>query len=132
MCVRAEGLGNPISPKDISFLHSLVETEMYLRAGTLRAPCQKHNITKPAVEFNYGQYPFRITISSAEFVPHWADAQMYPVSEEANVVITVLYPMGLYSRGMGHKMFIPLDEESVAPDADPDMPDIPYIVEVKI
>ena len=57
---------------------------------------------------------------------------MYPVSEEANVVITVLYPTGLYLRGMGHKMFIPLDEESVAPDADPDMPDIPYIVEVKI
>jgi hypothetical protein len=38
----------------------------------------------------------------------------------------------LYSRGMGHKMFIPLDEESVAPNLDPDMPDIPYIVEVKI
>jgi len=116
----------------MSFLHSLVETEMYIRAGTLRAACQKHNITKPAVEFNYGKYPFKITISSAESVPDYADPGMYPVSEDANVVITVLYPTGVYSRGMEHKMFIPLDEESVAPDPDPDMPDIPYIVEVKI
>jgi hypothetical protein len=126
--VRTEGLGDPISPKDISFLHSLVETEMYLRVGTLRAACRKYNLTKPAVEFNYGKYPFKITISSAESVPHYADAEMYPLSEEANVVITVLYPTGLYTRGMGHKMFIPLDKESVTPDPD----DISYIVEVKI
>lgn len=98
----------------------------------LRAACKKHNITKPAVEFDYGKYPFKITISSAESVPDHADAGMYPVSEDANVIITVLYPTGLYSRGMGHKMFIPLDEKSDIPDSDPDLPDILYIVEVKI
>jgi hypothetical protein len=117
----------------------LVLTEVHLRLGTLRSACQKHKIRKPGIEFNYAIYPFRITIYSAESVPRFADeaffsedAERSPAGKDTKVVVRVIYPTGLYSRGMENKLFIPLDGES---SSDPDtynLPDMPYMVEVKI
>jgi hypothetical protein len=94
----------------------------------------------PAVEFDYATYPFKITIYSAESVPHYdvepfcsENAARSPAGSDANVVIRVIYPTGLYTRVMGSKLFIPLDGELDTSDPHSDnLPDIPYIVEVKI
>jgi hypothetical protein len=138
-CVQ-EGFGTPIPPKDLSFLNSLVLTEVFLRVGTLRSACQKHKIRKPGIKFNYAIYPFRITIYSVESVPHGGDeplhaenAERSPAGKDTKVVIRVVYPTGLYVRSMENKLFIPLDGESDISDPDTyNLPDIPYIVEVKI
>jgi hypothetical protein len=108
--------------------------------GTLRSACQKHKIRKPSIEFNYAIYPFRITICSVESVPHGGDEPLHaentersPAGKGTKVVIRVTYPTGLYAKTMENKLFIPLDGESDISDPDTyHLPDIPYIVEVKI
>lgn len=137
----SEGHGDPIPPRDISFLHSLAEFEISVRAGTLRAACKKHKIKMPAVEINYSEYPFKITICSAESVSHYGvepfwsgNAARSPAVKNANVVIRVRYPTGLSSRLMGSKLSVQLDRELDTSDPRSDnVPDFPpYIVEVKI
>jgi hypothetical protein len=106
----------------------------------LRAACQKHRIRKPGVEFNYAKYLFRITIYSLKSAPHYSDKPFHSEKAERSlaggdteVVIRVVYPTRLYSKTIENRLFLPLDGELDISDLDTDhLPDIPYIVEVKI
>jgi hypothetical protein len=104
--------------------------------GTLRSACETHKIRKPCIKFNYATFPFRITICSVESVPHGGveplhaeNAERSPLGKDTKVVVRVVYPTGLYTKSAEKKLTIPSDASD--PDTN-NLPDIPYIVEVKI
>jgi hypothetical protein len=146
MAVRNEGQVSPISPKDISFLHTLAQNELSLRERRVRSARREHQITMPVVEFDYTKYPFEITIGSAVSLPlplssasseslrnDWQNTVKIAPGREANVVIRVRYPTGAFAQIMESKLFMKLDDDSDAPTPiSDDLLDRFYTVKVKV
>ena len=121
------GSGDSIPSRDISFLHTLAQNEVFLRSKQIISLCREHRITMPIVELDYTNYPFKITLRSLTSMASMFDGdklrdyhEVFEASatqtEGTHVVINLRYPTGQSSRTISSMVF-------TTPGGDPDTSD---------
>jgi len=57
---------DPIPSKDLSFVHTLAQNELFMRSKRIVSICKKHQVAKPVVQLDYTTRPFGMTIQLLE------------------------------------------------------------------
>jgi hypothetical protein len=120
------GSGDYISSRDISFLHTLAQNEVFLRSKKIITICREHGITMPVIDLNYTNFPFKITLRSltsmgsmfSEYCGVFEASEVQ--TEGTHVVIILHYPTGQSSRTIRCLVFTKPggDSDTTDPDLD--------------
>ncbi|KIM86963.1 hypothetical protein PILCRDRAFT_815406 [Piloderma croceum F 1598] len=120
-CMRARKAGvDPIPSRDLSFVHTLAQNELFMRSKRIVSICKKHQVTKPVVQLDYTTRPFGMIIQplASLAVEYTSDElqdyeRLFETTEHGtggiHIGIVVRYPTGLHSHMTSSMLYLKPD-----------------------
>lgn len=126
-----------IPSRDLSFVHTLAQNEMFMRSKRIVSICKKHQVVKPVVQLDYSTRPFGMIIQPLSSLANEYTndelreyERLFETTEHGtggiHVAIVVRYPVGLRSQSMSSMVYLKPDGNLDDCSPDDELMDDPY------